>query len=78
MIFGGSPAAGMTVGFEMSFDIGRTYSDNYRCAIDFLSIRKLDSPDQADVEKLDNDDALRREPLESTQPIVDETFTERP
>ncbi len=43
MIFGGSPAAGMMVGLEMSFAIGKNYSQNQRRAIDFLSTRKLNS-----------------------------------
>jgi hypothetical protein len=37
MIFGGWPAAGITVGAEMSFAIVRNYSQNRCRAIDFFS-----------------------------------------
>jgi hypothetical protein len=43
MIFGGWPAAGITVDPEMSFATARNYRQNQGGAIDFLSIRELDS-----------------------------------
>jgi hypothetical protein len=46
MIFGGRPAAGMTVGADINFAMGKNYNQIQRCAIDLFSTRELDSPDK--------------------------------
>jgi hypothetical protein len=45
MIFGGWPAAGITVGAEINFAMDKNYNHIWRCAIDLFSTRELDSPD---------------------------------
>jgi hypothetical protein len=45
MIFGGPPAAGMSLGAETNFAMGRSYVQIQRYAID-LSMREQDSPDK--------------------------------
>jgi hypothetical protein len=45
MIFGGWPAAGITVGAEINFAMDKNCSQIWRCAIDLFSTRELDSPD---------------------------------
>jgi hypothetical protein len=46
MIFGGWPAAGITVGDDINFAMGKNYSEFPRGAIDLFLIRELDSPDE--------------------------------